>query len=400
MNKEKALRNVRLYAIFWMLKEPLFWGPVLIIFIQMASKMSLSEVYLMESACIVTAILLQVPTGALADLIGRKKTMMIGSGLLILMMLMFSCATTKWEMWLANIVAFAGYTFLSGADSALLYDSLRFLGRESEHRNLLGKMSGYRFVLVAVCALVCGWVSEINIRWPLYLCLPPLAINFLLLFFLTEPPYAGNKKYNSSGHFSLMKASVLFVANHKKVKWAIGFIVLVSVAGKLWFFSYNPYFQLVGLSLTKFGYIFCALNLVAAVSSYSTQKIHDRLGDVGSIIVILACLFVPILIMGTAVAPWAAWLVITQNFVRGYFDPFMTDFLNQYLDSENRATVLSVKSAVSELAQLIALLAFGGLLAVWSLPVCLQILGMTVLIGGAWLVFTYFRLFKEAKSVS
>lgn len=399
MNTQLALRNLKLYLVFWLLREPLFWGPILIIFIQSASKMSLSEVYFMESACIIVAIILQVPTGALADLIGRKITMMIGVFLLIIMMIMFCSATTKLEMWLSNIVAFIGYSFISGADKALLYDSLLYLGREKEHRYLLGRFSGYSFLLSAGCSIICGWLAEVDLRLPLYLCLPPLVFNFALIWFFTEPPRQGerqgpDKRQKFSDYFLLMSKSVLFVANHRPVKWTIAFIAVVSVAGKLWFFSYNPYFQLVGLDLSSFGYIFCGLNLVAAVCSYQTQKIHDCLGDVGSQLAILSCLFLPIVLMGTFVLPMMAWLVVAQNFVRGYFNPFMTDFLNRHLDSENRATVLSIGSAVSEASQLVALLGFGFLLQTCQLATCLQILGVTVLVLGAFLLLMYFRIFK------
>jgi len=97
--------------------------------------------------------------------------------------------------------------------------------------------------------------------------------------------------------------------------------------------------------------------------------------------------------MGSFVIWPAALLVIVQNFVRGYFEPFINDFLQQYLDSENRATVLSIKSAVTSSVHVLSLLVFGWLLASWSLATCLQILGVSVLTFGAILIWSYRKIF-------
>jgi len=395
MTTQQGWRNIKLYGIFWLLKEPLFWGPIVITFIQSISKMSLSEVYFMESACIIVAILLQAPTGALADKLGRKKTMIIGELLLVIMTLMFAAADSKLEMWLANIVAFAGYAFVGGADKALLYDSLKFLGLEKEHRRIIGKFYGRRFILVAGCSIAVGWLAEINIRIPLYMCLPPMAANLILVFFLTEPPHK-NEQQKRENYFLFMLKSIVFVANHRAVKWTIAFTALVAMASKLWFFSYNPYFELVGLRLSDFGYIFAALNLVSALSSWLAHKIHHHLGDVGSQVMIVSCLFIPLMLMGAfPIAPFA-WLVIVQNIVRGYLDPFMTDFLNQHLDSENRATVLSIGSGFSQLIEMFSLSGFGMALGILPLTTCLQLLGLTVLILGTILLMLYFKIFPQS----
>ena len=309
------------------------------------------------------------------------------------MMLMFSLAESRLMMWLADIVCFAGITFVSGADSALLFDSLKFLGREGEHKKILGRALSWRYFLIAICSVVGGYLATINMRLPLFLCLPPMILNWLVAWWFTEAPFAGNSYYDAREHWRIMKTSVLFVANHLKVKWLISFMVLVSVAGKLWFFTYNNYFVEVGLPMWTFGWIFAALNVVAGVFSYRAHWLYSRLGDDISVIGVVLCLGLPILAMGSFVIWPAALLVIVQNFVRGYFEPFINDFLQQYLDSENRATVLSIKSAVTSSVHVLSLLVFGWLLASWSLATCLQILGVSVLTFGAILIWSYRKIF-------
>lgn len=393
MTREQARRNIKLYYAYTMIKEPLFWGAILVELIMRVSLMSLTEVYFMESACIIISIFLEIPTGALADHIGRKKTIIIGNTLLVVMMLIFSFCSSKPSMWIADIIGFAGYTFISGADTALLFDSLKFLGREEDHRKIVSRAGTCKYLLVAICSLGTGYMAGIDLRFPLYACIPFLMFSWILVWKFTESPYAGRDRYDGKKHLQLMKDSFVFVIGHARVIWAISFIVLVATVCKLWFFSYNPYFSHVGLDYKNFGYIFFGLNLVAAISSFLLPTIHRRIGNFGSIVLMIACMSVPLIAMGTFVVPMAAWLVLVQNVIRGYFDPFMNDFLQRYLDSRNRATVLSVKSATSSVGQFFALMGFGAMLGIWPLPNCLTILGLTALLGGVVLIVAYRKVF-------
>ena len=78
METRNARRNVILYKLFVMFNEPLFWGPILIISLQNLAHMSLPDIYFMESAVMIICVALDIPAGALADVIGRKKTLIIG----------------------------------------------------------------------------------------------------------------------------------------------------------------------------------------------------------------------------------------------------------------------------------------------------------------------------------
>lgn len=394
ITKEQAERNVHLYYWFNALKESLFWGAVLIFYIQKVSGMSLSEIYLMESVCLSVAILVNIPTGALADLIGRKKLVNAGMLALIAMITMFSFAESRLTIWLANVMAFIGYSLVAGADSALLYDTLKFLGREDQHHRILSRSTAYRFYLAAICSIAAGYMAEIDIHWPVYAAIAPFVICLMISLRFTEPPLTEASAYNLRSHWRLIWSSLIFVANHRRLKWIIALIVIVSVVSKLWFFTYNPYFEIAGLPLKSFGWIFFCLNLTAALSSHLSYRINARLGTEKSVLLIVSCLALPIIAMGSFVSQAAACLVLMQNVVRGYFSPFISDFMHKYLDSRNRATVDSIQSSVSQLVQMVALAAFGGLLKIATLPDCLIMLGSFALVSGAALWLSYRRIFR------
>ncbi|HLD28510.1 MAG TPA: MFS transporter, partial [Patescibacteria group bacterium] len=373
--------------------EPLFWGPILITFISRVSGMSLSQIYVMESICVVGLFLLEIPSGALADLIGRRKTILIGSCLLFCDIMVFASAINPAMIWIANLIWVCGFSLISGADSALLYDTLKVLGRESEFKKIEGRAISYRLFLLAGCAITVGYLASINIRLPVYLSAGFKLLFVVVIYFFIEPPMTRQGRYNWREHLGLMKISILFVANHKNIKWIISFVVIIGVASKIWFFSYNPYFELVDLPLIYFGWLFCGLNIIAAISSFFSDWIARKIGDLGSIILILAVIGIPILLMGSYVAKIMVLLVLMQNIARGHLTPFIGHFLNQYLDSENRATVISIKSAVVSLGQFVMLGLFGWSLKLYNLPSCLQILGVFTLALSLVLIVSYWRIF-------
>ena len=382
-----------LYYFFQLLREPLFWGPILISYIRAVSQMSLSEIYIMEATCLVGIMLLEIPSGALADLLGRRRTIFIGSALMVAEQLVFALADSRLMIWSANLIWVVGISLVSGADSSLLFDSLKVLGREDDFKKIEGQSISFRLLLVAACSPLVGYLAGWNWRLPVGLGVVFIAFNCLVTYFFVEPPFAGRQKYTAAEHWRLMKLSVLFVSNHRPVKWVIAFSVLVGVISKVWFFSYNPYFELVNLPLSWYGWIFLGLNLVAAVFSHQGHRLWEKIGDFGSVLMILAIVSLPIMAMGLVVAWPLAFLVILQNVARGYCNPFLGHFLHRYLDSSNRATVVSIKSAVRGLAEFIMLGLFGLLLRLVSLPTGLVVLGAFSLSAAVWLVVSYRRIF-------
>lgn len=391
MNEKDAVRNIKLYRLYVTFREPLLWGSILISFIIHQGHMTLSEIYFMESIVLLGTIFLQVPTGALADLIGRKKTVVFGSIMYSISIIWFSLGKSPFDMWGANTLCMFGISFCDGADSAFLYDSLKAVGRESEYKKIDGESAGNRLLLTAICNIGAGYLANISFRLPLLLSIPGVLLSLAATLFLKEPPT--DKKFTARGQMSMMKSGILFTANHKAVKWIIGFTVLIGVTSKIWFFTYNPYFELVKLDLKYYGFVFFALNVIAWFFSRYAHKISGKFTERTIAIMMVFLIGLPILFMGSIVSIVSVCMVFPQNIVRGFMRPFFGEFLNRHLNSENRATVLSVQASVGGLAQFVALGAFGFLLKSWGLSFCLQILGVTVLGLGSLAILKYKKIF-------
>jgi len=394
MTEKEVERNVILYKWFFVLVEPLFIGPTLIFYLQKVGKMSLSSIYIMEAVVVAGFLFLEVPTGTLADLIGRKKTILFGAFLMLGSKIMLVIAVSPFYIWISNILWMISLSMRSGADSAFLYDSLKEDGRENEYKKIQGRAFSYLLLTTAFCSLPAGFLSKINLRLPFILSVPGVLISCFIAFLFKETKRT--EKYSVKRQKELLKLSMLFVKNHKKIKWIIIFATLISVSSKIWFFSYNPYFELVNFDLKYYGVMFFFFNAIAWFFSRQAHILEKKTGEQFAIASMVLLIAMPIILMGVFVSKIMVSMTFLQNIVRGFRKPFIEGFLNHHIkDSNHRATVLSLESAAAGLVSFFALNLFGLSLKFWPLAFSLLVLGISVLIIGVFLIIQYRKIFLE-----
>ena len=386
METHHARRNVALYKLFVLFNEALFWGPILIISLQKLGHMSLPDIYFMESVVMILCVLLNIPTGALADVIGRFFLLASTVG--------FATLRSPFEAWLANILWAIGFSFQSGADQALLYNTLKDARLEKSFTKIEGCAVGSRLLVAAFCSLAVGPLAEINMRLPLFMSIPYMIIPLVTSFFLKEQRVTSS--YNPKQQIAVLKKGILFAVRKPEVRWIIGLCALLLGASKIWFFTYNPYFEKVGMPLRYYGVVFFFLNVVAWLCSHYAYKIESFLSEKYCVLLMILCVGLPILLMGIFPFWPMAFLVVVQNVVRGFMRPFVGNFMNRHIDSEEiRATALSVRGTLTDIVSILSLSLFGFMDKSLGLLISLVVLGVVVLILGKVSFGRYKRLFPE-----
>lgn len=393
MDHTERSRNVLLYRLYVIFNEPLFWGPILIISLQRLAGMSLSEIYYMEAVVLCVCVLLDIPSGAIADIIGRKRTIIIGRVFLVGSIVCFAFMRNPLEAWTGNLLWAVGYTLQSGADTSFVYETLKEDGKESEYTKVQGQAVGTRMILMAFTSLAVGFLGEIDLRLPLYLCIPFVLIPLVSAFFWKEP--IRTEKYSMGRQVEYLKQGMSFAFRSVEVRWMLGFAALILTTAKVWFFTYNPYFELVGVPIAHYGLIFFLLNLVAWLSSHYAYRIEKILGERKCILIAVLCVGGPIVLMALIPIHPFAYLVLVQNIVRGFMRPFLEDYIHQHISAADRtgirATVMSVQTTVANLTAIVGLAGFGYLTGHLDLLTSLGILGFLCLVLGGLSYRSYVR---------
>ena len=294
--------------------------------------------------------------------------------------------------WIANILWAFGYALQSGADVSLLYQSLKAGRFHSKFVKIEGCAVGGRLLLTAFCSLLVGPLATINLRIPLYCCLPFMAIPLIVSFFFEEPEVT--ELYSMKKQLETLRNGVSYAIRSPEIRWMIGFSALLMGASKVWFFTYNPYFEAVGIPLAYYGVIFFLLNIVAWAFSHWSHRIRELLSERSCVASMIACVGVPILVMSILPYPITVYLILCQNVVRGFMRPFSEGFMNRHIISEKvRVTVLSTRSALSEMVTVMSLAWFGLMEKGLGLLASLAILGIVVIILGKVSYSRYRKLF-------
>ncbi|HNX60946.1 MAG TPA: MFS transporter, partial [Spirochaetota bacterium] len=130
-------RNVPALFVFSFLGESFFIVPALIPFFH-SNGLTTTQIMIVQSVFHVVVLTWEIPSGYIADVIGRKKSMLAGAVFFTAGLGIYSLSSHFILFCVAEAFCGFGWGLRSGADSALLYDSLRYNKKESAYHHLEG----------------------------------------------------------------------------------------------------------------------------------------------------------------------------------------------------------------------------------------------------------------------
>ncbi len=128
--------------------------PVITLFYQIEIGMSMRSIFILQAIFSVSMLLFEIPSGYFADKVGRKISILSGAIFIVFSTGIYSVSQSFFHLAIAEILLGVGFGFVSGADSALIYDSLLALGRKDEYKKIkwlilyFGLLSNITFVMV------------------------------------------------------------------------------------------------------------------------------------------------------------------------------------------------------------------------------------------------------------
>src|SRR3989344_8824337 len=134
-------RNITLLQFFRVVRNFALFIPIIVPFYQ-ENGLSQTEIYVLQSLFAMTIVLLEVPSGYFADCVGRKQSIFIGSVLSTLGFISYSVATGFFPLLFSEIILGIGYSFISGADIALAYDSFATEKNEKGYLRFQARCNG------------------------------------------------------------------------------------------------------------------------------------------------------------------------------------------------------------------------------------------------------------------
>lgn len=365
-------RNIRVYYMFMAATGFMVFLPVWIIYLINHRGLSLTEVGVFESFFWLTIIIAEVPTGAVADRFGRRISLALGAVLFAASTLIFAFASNFMILLGSYLVLGIGMTLYSGASEALLYDTLRVLGRTGEYERHHGRSQGLFWGMMVIATAIGGPLA--------YLLGYSAAISLSAIFFLVaagaalllrEPPRresdfpldplhappAGvqhTARDNTSASagipvLSEMLEGFRIVWRIRPVRYLVPFAALMIALFELPRFLTQPFVAQHGidpLASVAEGFIWSALLIPAelgtVVGMLAAAWLIARLGARRTFPVILAfgaVFMIPLVIWNHLGLLGAIFMV---SIAHAAIRPIATGYINRRITSDQRATVLSI----------------------------------------------------------
>lgn len=341
-------KNVRLYYFYSTFAELLILGPVLVLFLT-AKGLTFTEIMLLQSISSVSVFFFEVPTGAVADKLGRKYSILLGALLWAVGLLLYVVGKSFVIFALSEIVFSLGSSFKSGADTALIYDSLKTLKREKEYQKVEGKARSFSLYAQAIGSVLSSFLYEKNVNLPMIVSIIFMLVTIATALMFKEPEVEGKEGKYGANYFKQISESGKFIFSHDKLKAIVFFSMMFFIFYRTGFWYFQPYMEGVNIPVKYFGIIFFIFNITAAFiskrSSYIMEKTKPKTLTFMAFLMIAS-----FLILGTVRVWGGVFAILLQQAARGIYRPVTAKYLNKHIPSDKRATILSFHSLCTNLA--------------------------------------------------
>ncbi|WP_320112874.1 MFS transporter [Draconibacterium orientale] len=321
--------------------------PIMLLFYK-SNGLGSYELFVLKAIYSVAVVVMEIPSGWMADVWGRKKTLILGSILGSLGFLIYSFSYEFWAFVAAEIVLGIGLSFISGADSALLYDSLKADNKTDKYTREEGRITSAGNFAEAIAGVVSGLLVYFSLRTPFYFQFGVAALAIPAALTLTEP------KVHAVEHVHSIRKLITNIKNslvsNTNLRVAILLSALTGTATLTFAWLVQPFFVAIGLPEELFGIFWTALNLSVGISSVFAYKVELFLGKRRSVLAVIVLLSLGYFFAGISISYYGFAFLFLFYLVRGLATPIFKNYINLYTDSEVRATMLSVRNFIIRMA--------------------------------------------------
>ncbi|SFC19091.1 Predicted arabinose efflux permease, MFS family [Halobiforma haloterrestris] len=397
-------RNVRwTYYLYRATTSSGFVVPISVLYL-LDRGYGLEFVALAQATFSITLVATQVPSGYLADRIGRRSTLVLGTvlrtvGLAGYLLVDFAAGYLALKVFVGS-----AWAFRSGTADAWLYELLAVYGEPDEFARLEGRGSTLLFTTSAAGAVIGGVLYGAGPELPFLVNAALAALGLPLLVALPttgegagsatdrpdpapdpgcdhDPDHEPNRHRLRDGLRSLRREFA-----RPAVGWVVVYTGLLFLLFDLSRTFEQPALEAVGLPVAGLGVLYAGFKLVSAGAASTVGWLQDRLGTRRTLALaapVLGAAYVAPLFVPAAIVP-ALFLYRSS---RAVLRPIRNQYLNDRLGDTDRATVLSGVSMVSSLAAAAARVVGGELAAIAGPIRFLAFAGVTLALaaGTLWL---------------
>ncbi|NTU47001.1 MFS transporter [Candidatus Roizmanbacteria bacterium] len=352
-----SMRNIWLSYVLTLCRFSWFWLGIWIYFYLRFT--NYTGIGLIETVLFVTTTVMEIPTGAIADLLGKKKTLFVSFLLEVIGSLLMAYAKDMPMLSISVFILAIGGALYSGTLEALVYDSLKENGKIEQFAKVISNINSLQWFFPAICSVIGGFLYTIDPRLPFIVNGGVYGIGLVVTLFLSEPHVDTNKfsiaefvKQTKSGFHQLMKSS--FIVSHMILLLSVS-TIMVLVNEMLDSMMSSEF----GFTAIQIGILWAVISTVAAVASQLTPVITKIWGYRFSFVFFGYALGVSLLISPLVGILLGGITLIFRSVFFAIFTNLSSVFIHSFTESRYRATTLSTYNMIKNIPYAITAIALG-----------------------------------------
>ncbi|MDD5178173.1 MAG: MFS transporter [Candidatus Nanoarchaeia archaeon] len=366
-----------------------FFSAVLIPFFTDWGKISFTQIMILQSWFMMCVFILEVPTGAIADYIGRKYSLILAAVTGAAASIVYVSSPNFYIFMIAEFLFAISAALISGADEAFVYDTLKKIKQENLSKKIFGRIESFNLAGILIAAPIGSIIAvQFGLSVPMLLFAVPSVLAAIIGLTLNEPQTT--KKIESKRYILILKSGINSLRNNKTLRILAVDAVVISALAYLLIWLYQPMLIKAGMGIGYFGIIHASFVISEILILNNFEKLERLLGSKKRLTFFSAMIVGIMYIIGglTTFIPVVILIIIIAGGFGLTRGTLLSSYMNKYISSEERATTLSSISMLRRFL-IAAINPLIGFMVDWSLGTTLIIIGVITII------FSLFSRIKE-----
>jgi len=331
----------------------------------------------------ISVFLFEVPTGAIADLYGRKVSFLLSCLVRMSAFLLYSVAPGFWVCALAEVIDAIGVTLASGAIDAWAVDGARAEGDRRPADRMFSRAQAIIRAVMVVGGLVCGYLADrfgLTLPWL-------VAAGFFAVAFV----FGALRMYDDRAErrtlllhapprslASTVTAGLVAVRDHAVMRMLCLLSLLTASAMMPVLMMWPPHLEAMASGgYWVLGWVWALLNLAAVAGALLVPLLLRRMRREWVLVAIAlwAATFLAAAAWATSFGP-VLWALLLYELAQAARQPVVSAWMNEHVGPELRATVLSVQGMAFMFGGALGLLTIGALANVTTIPLAWVVCAM------------------------
>ena len=342
--KSKFFFTFNAFQFFFSL---LLWVPI---FYEYQKRIGLtdSEIFKIQSLYYLIFCLLEIPTGYLADWLGYRTCLILGSVTLVVANIWVPLAPS-YPGFLTHFILIAlARSFVSGASSAYLYETLHQRGELSDYKEAEGKARSYSLIGKVFCWAMIGPIMHWHLTLPYWLTAINATVGLVFAFLLPNTQVAENKT-----RLSVIELFLVLLKNPYLVLLMFQGVALFVLARICQVNLFQPILEHKGFSAITYGMVMAGMTIFEAIGSFKSKWVKNYINDLNAVFIFTLVIGISFFIMsydyffGLNIKFVTIAALCLFSYVIGISFPIQRQLINKAIPEPRlRASLLSSESII------------------------------------------------------